>query len=240
MQLFLKDSLPFVAIAVEYRGQSVTLPEVLIDTGLVVSFGARSTMVPIQYTNRMGQTFYLCQGVTKSGKPRFYFARELRDTAVEEIPHGYEARESVNGVVSLAKVRKPVLQPGEVDVVKKAVSAHPKARNYRVEAKGKAITVFESNQSEFGDLIRSMAERLGFGLGESAISRMEEETMRRGQYAPIMRFTLSGPEGRLFKAERMRYSGETHWITVAYDKLISELATELIPVLGKDEYFELY
>jgi len=188
----------------------------------------------------MGQAYYLCQGVAKSGKPRYYFAREPRDTAMDEIPQGYEARESVNGVVSLAKIREPVLQPSEVEVVQEAVSEHPKARNYRVEAKGKAITVFESYGADFGGLIRDIAGRLGYGMGGPAINRLEEETLRRSRYEPIMRFTLSEPERRLFNAERMRYSGETHWITVAYGRAIVDLATELIPVLGTDEYFELY
>ena len=46
----------------------------------------------ITYTNRKGRTYYLCQGVTKTGKPRYYFAREPRDTVLEELPGGYEIR----------------------------------------------------------------------------------------------------------------------------------------------------
>ena len=29
----------------------------------------------ITHTNRKGVTYYLCRGVAKSGKPRYYFAR---------------------------------------------------------------------------------------------------------------------------------------------------------------------
>jgi hypothetical protein len=32
--------------------------------------------MPITYTNRKGVTYHLCRGVTKTGKPRYYFARE--------------------------------------------------------------------------------------------------------------------------------------------------------------------
>ena len=33
MQVSLKDNLPFVTLTVTYQGQSISLPEVLIDTG---------------------------------------------------------------------------------------------------------------------------------------------------------------------------------------------------------------
>jgi len=41
--------------------------------------------MPITYTNRKGLTCYLCKSVTKTGKPRYYFAREPEDEPVEEI-----------------------------------------------------------------------------------------------------------------------------------------------------------
>ncbi len=56
--------------------------------------------MPITYTNRKGFTYYLCRGVTKTGKPRYYFAREPKDEPVEQIPDGYTISESVNGIVS--------------------------------------------------------------------------------------------------------------------------------------------
>jgi len=40
--------------------------------------------MPVTYTNRKGHTYYLCQGVTKTGKSRYYFAREPRGEPVED------------------------------------------------------------------------------------------------------------------------------------------------------------
>ena len=56
----------------------------------------------VTYTNRKGYTYYLCRGTTKTGKPRYYFAREPKGDPVEQIPEGYEIRESVNGILVLA------------------------------------------------------------------------------------------------------------------------------------------
>jgi hypothetical protein len=41
--------------------------------------------VSVTYTNRKGRTYYLCQGTTKTGKPRYYFAREPKDELLDEI-----------------------------------------------------------------------------------------------------------------------------------------------------------
>jgi hypothetical protein len=93
----------------------------------------------ITYTNRKGVTYYLCQGVTKTGKPRYYFAREPQDTPLERIPEGYTISESVNGIVSLVKTRPAQILPGEVAAVESAVRRHPKSRNYRVRIKQNRI-----------------------------------------------------------------------------------------------------
>ncbi len=61
----------------------------------------------VTYTNRKGRKYYLHRGVTKTGKPRYYFSRKEKGELVDEIPTGYEINESVNGIVSLAKLRWP-------------------------------------------------------------------------------------------------------------------------------------
>ena len=47
--------------------------------------------MPITHINHKGVIFYLCCGVTKTGKPRYFFAREPdKGEPVEAIPEGYE------------------------------------------------------------------------------------------------------------------------------------------------------
>jgi len=38
------------------------------------------------FTGRKGRTYCLCQGTTKMGRPRYYFAREPKDELLDEIP----------------------------------------------------------------------------------------------------------------------------------------------------------
>jgi hypothetical protein len=95
--------------------------------------------MPVTYTNRKGLIYYLCRGVTKTSKPRYYFAREIKDEPVEEIPPEYTISESVNGVVSLVKDRPALIRPEETAAVEAAVQRHPKNRNYRVRVKANGL-----------------------------------------------------------------------------------------------------
>ena len=79
-------------------------------------------MMPVTYTSRKGFTYYLCRGTTKTGKPRYYFARVIKDEPVEQIPEGYTINESVNGIVSLSKVQASRLREEEINAVK---AEHP-------------------------------------------------------------------------------------------------------------------
>ncbi len=101
--------------------------------------------MPINYTNRKGQTYTLYRGQTRSGKPRYYFGREGQGQGelVTEIPPGYSISESVNGVVSLAKDRPSLIQPEEVAAIEAAVQRHPEAHRYRVVVKQNRIEIYE-------------------------------------------------------------------------------------------------
>jgi len=57
----------------------------------------------VTYTNRKGQTFVLCKQETKTGKPRYVFARQPVGEIVEQIPDGYQIRESVKRTFRAAR-----------------------------------------------------------------------------------------------------------------------------------------
>ncbi len=100
--------------------------------------------MPVTYTNRKGFTYDLCQGTTKTGKPRYYFAREIKDEPLGQIPDGYTISESVNGIVSLSKAQVSQLREDEINAVKAAVARHATSRKYRVNARPKRIAIYES------------------------------------------------------------------------------------------------
>ncbi|MCD4671179.1 MAG: hypothetical protein K8R77_00815 [Anaerolineaceae bacterium] len=197
----------------------------------------------VTYTNRKGRKYYLCQGITKTGKPRYYFSREQKDKAVEKIPEGYEIRESVNGIVSLAKRRPKLLTDEEIAVVEAALKKHPEGKRYRLGVKFKEMAIYEAVGPDLEELAKMMAKEFGFSDARVVDfnRRMEKEHDIYTQYTPVMKFILSDKEKRLFDAERMCYLGSIDdFIGIDYDKTIEELAGALIPKLGTDALFELF
>lgn len=162
--------------------------------------------MPVTYTNRKGRTYYLCQGVTKTGKPRYYFAREPKGKPVEQIPEGYEIRESVNGIVSLAKARPAQILPEEVSAVEAAVGRHPKSQDYRINVKHDRIEIYEPVGPGADDLIGALARE---GLGSPNLAgRIRAEREQYGRFTPVLRFILSNEATRNLPRRTVVLSGQ--------------------------------
>src|SRR5437899_2799337 len=70
--------------------------------------------MPIEYVNRRGDRYYVLQGKTKTGKPRYYASRKPEGVGVEHMPDGYEIYEHPEqGLVSVRKVRPSSVLPAE-------------------------------------------------------------------------------------------------------------------------------
>ena len=63
------------------------------------------------FANSKGQTYYLHQKVvpTKTGKERklFFFAKEVKDGALDAVPSGYTVVEMKTGLPALKKSEQP-------------------------------------------------------------------------------------------------------------------------------------
>jgi hypothetical protein len=195
--------------------------------------------MPVTYTNRKGTIYTLCQGVTKSGKPRYSFVRDPEGKRiVETIPKGWEISESVNGVVSLVRERVQKLLPGEVAAVEQAVRRHPKARNYRVNVRSDRIEVYERVGPDLGDLVSGLRE-LEI-LVEGRETKLQKVLNDGAQFAPVLQFILEDEESRFYRAERWCYSGGIDgWLFVDTGP-VEQMARRMIPTLGTDEFFELF
>ncbi|MDI6770499.1 MAG: hypothetical protein QMD04_12610 [Anaerolineales bacterium] len=194
--------------------------------------------MPITYTNRKGFKYFLNKGVTKTGKPRYTFAREQKGEPIDEVPQGYEIEESVNGIVSLVKVRPKLIPYEESACVEDALERHPKSRNYRAAVKDKQIIVYEAVGGDMGsllDIFDFADNRPGFR------KHMQDFEDRHAQYTPVMRFILNDTETREYHAERWCYRGSVDdWIYAGHSGKIEQLARELVPTLGTDDFYELY
>jgi len=197
-------------------------------------------IMAVTYTNRKGNTYYLCLGTSKTGKLRYYFSRESREGSPDQIPDGYRISESVNGVVSLVKDRPQLILPEEVDSIELVLARHPKSRDYRVAVQKNIIIIYE----RLGPSVDTLSNIIGeFNLIPPAIVRkhFQEQLNKEARYSPIMRFILVDREERKFSAERWSYlSGIDDWIDIGESGKLEELARKLIPKLETDDFFELF
>jgi len=194
--------------------------------------------MPVTYTNWKGVTYYLCRGVTKTGKPRYYFARQPKGEPVEDIPEGWKISESVNGRVSLVKDRPAQIRLKEVEAVEAAVQRHPKAHRYRVAVKHNRIEVYERVGLGTEELIAELRE-VGL-LVPGRADRLRELLEHRAQFTPVLRFILVDAEQRTFCTERWCYLGSIDdWIDVGPMGPVHLLARQWIPKLGTDVLFEV-
>jgi hypothetical protein len=184
------------------------------------------------YVNRMGETYYLHEGMTKTGKPRFFFAKAIRDGALVEMPNGFEVSESINGVVSVKRMTpgSAPVPDEDVKIVAAEVGRHPRLQGYLVRAQDGAIVVFEPHPRP--DELRHLADHFVF---PGRLEQYIEDRLKKAQYAPVMKFERDG-DG--YVVRRMTYRGEGGWSWPLKRGKLADLA-KVVAKISTDEFFKL-
>ena len=208
------------------------------------------------YTNRRGVTYYVHEARTKAGARR-HVVKRTAGGALAELPAGMEIVENVNGQVSVRAARAGAILPLEERLVQQALAQHDRQK-YRIEVKGRDITVYEpdSNADELAEILnpRRPLDALGTALdkmmrtkvGEAAWEQdlwQKKEQVRQGleramRYSPVLRFRLDDDERRRFSVERMSYRGEGGWLWLKGDMPLAAACKRYVPLLGTDGLFE--
>src|ERR671922_1955090 len=81
----------------------------------------RSAVVPITHTNAKGKTYYLHQGTTKTGKPKYHFSMQSEGTLAASIPAGFEIYETPNAQVFLRRIPPKIITDEERHVIEEGV-----------------------------------------------------------------------------------------------------------------------
>src|SRR4030043_1412786 len=102
--------------------------------------------MPITYTNRRSQTFYLHQGKTKIGRPNYFFSLKSSGPLADTIPEGYEVYENPNGQVFLRKKKPTTISDSEIRVVDEGMRKYSDIEYYKLDTKNNAIIVYLADQ----------------------------------------------------------------------------------------------
>ena len=99
--------------------------------------------MPVEYVNRRGDRYYLLQGKTKTGKPKYYAARKSSGLAVEQMPEGYEFYEHPEqGLVFVHKVQSSRVSPSERDVLVNWTRQLAGIEYFCVDIQGDSLVVY--------------------------------------------------------------------------------------------------
>jgi hypothetical protein len=193
--------------------------------------------LPIAYTNRRGDTYYLHAGTTKTGKRRYFVAKTVGAGALATMPDGFEIVESINAVVSVRRIdpNAPAIDERDLAAVRAEIDRHAHVRFLRADIVKGEIIVFEPVGGSPSWLSPEAGSR-GFGLGVDLFAR---RTMRdeRTRYTPVMKFV---PCADGYDMHRMTYRGDGGWSWPIGSGRLRALAARYLKHIGTPKFYELH
>ena len=190
----------------------------------------------VTYTNRRGVTFFLCQALTKHGKPRYYVAREPKGMPVDAIPDGFRFVEHANGLVFLERERPALFLPEEITSVEAALARHPQPSNYHVRAKRHQIVISESSGLGMDEQTAKIFS--AFSSAPRGENHIQEIMDRQRTFLPVLRFSLIDVAQRRFIVHRWCFKGRIDdWIEVGMEGQMADIAAPAVARLGSDAFF---
>jgi hypothetical protein len=191
--------------------------------------------VPITHTNAKGKTYYLHQGTTKTGKPKYYFSMEREGPLVVFIPDCFEIYENPNAQVFLRRIPPKIITDEERQIVEDGMRKYASVKDYKIDVRGKAIEIYLADQES--ERFSEMFTGFRPDLDETKITALVAQVVH---YSPMMQFLLEDTQRRLFTAQRYCFIGSVDdWIDIGHGPLAT-LVRKYVKHLGKESYFDLF
>jgi hypothetical protein len=190
--------------------------------------------MPITYVNRRGKIFYLHQGVTKKGNPKYYFSQKSEGELVGSIPKGFEIYENPNAQVFLRRIRPKLITDEEVEIVRQGMNKYCEVKFYQIDVKKNVISVFLVDQD-----VEILSETLT-SLPNTKNMTPQDVANEMGSYSPWLNFVLIDESRRLFVAKRQGFLGSIdEWVEIGEPAELAVLVKKYVKHLGQSSYFVL-
>lgn len=191
----------------------------------------------LQYVNRRGDRYYVLQGRTKTGKPKYYCSKRPAENTVESLPEGFEIHERpTDALVVIRKVRPSRILPFEREQLARLADELASVP-VLVDVDGDHLVVYSSDTDPKAS-IRAMTMLMGMPLGDEHEHR--QWIMQNSRYTAMFRFTLLDEDERIYRIERWCFRGRIdRWISLKGRGPLEELAQRYLPHLGDESFFEL-
>ena len=188
----------------------------------------------VTWKNRREDVYYLHEGRTKTGKPKYYFSRSDKGMIVDNIPDEYEIYENPNAQVFLRRKLVSLIKDEELDLVERGVRQYADLKNFIVDRKERTMTVFLPNQ----DLEGLKAELQRFAL--ISTEKLNDVFEKSLTYSPMLRFSLESEDQRGFLVQRYCFLGSIDdWIHLESSSSLKDMVKKYCKHLGKESFFDL-
>jgi hypothetical protein len=189
----------------------------------------------VTFTNRKGKTYYLHQGKTKLGNPKYFFALSDEGDLVEAIPPGYEVYENPNGQVFLRRTQTQIIADEEAALVEAGMRQYCRLERFIVDVKKNAIVIYTPDQDV--DLLADTLSSLP-GSRETKVKAVMERVLT---YSPMLQFVLTDKANRLFETQRYCFLGSIDdWIVIGGEDELPRLVKVYVKHLGEESFYDLY
>ena len=192
----------------------------------------------VTYTDRMGDSYYLHEGKTTTGKVRYFVAKTIREGVLSTMPDGFEFSESINGVVSVRKTDTSAPRLPDVDLAaaRAEMGSHAHLRSHRIEVIKGEIVVLESTGGVSAEVIAAMSHPF-FTRADGPDTRVGGRRARV-RYTPVMKFVPLGEPGG-YSVHRMTYRGRGGWSWSLASGSLHKLLKRYLRHVVTDAFFEL-
>lgn len=192
--------------------------------------------MPIQHKNRQAKTYYLHQGTTKTGKPKYFFSLKSEGTLVDIIPDGFEIYENPNARVFLRKIPPQIISTDEIRIVKQGMEQFSSVKYYQIDVKKNVIIVYTVDQDV--DIIAEVFAQVPRAKEEGVENLLTQYTT----YSPMLQFVLIDQEKRIFVAQRhgSLWGSIDDWIEIGKPDSLRNLVKKYVQHLEQDSYYGLY
>jgi hypothetical protein len=137
--------------------------------------------MPITHVNAKGQTYYLHQGTTKTGKPKYHFAMKSEGNLAASIPEGFEIYENPNAQVFLRRIPPKIITDEERQVVEEGMRKYASVQDYKIDVRGNAIEIHIAHQDS--ETFTEMFTGFRPDLDQTKIAELVAQVVH---YSPMM------------------------------------------------------
>jgi hypothetical protein len=191
--------------------------------------------VPITHTNAKGKTYYLHQGTTKTGKPKYHFSMQSEGTLAASIPAGFETYETPNAQVFLRRIPPKIITDEERQIVEDGMRQYASGQDYKIDVRGNTIEIHTAHQES--ETFREMFTGFRPDLDQTQVAAFVAQAVH---YSPMMQFLLEDTQRRRFTAQRYCFIGSIDdWIDIGHGSLPT-LVKRYVKHLGQESYYELF